>query len=374
KPLHELTRTKQKFIWTSDAATAFEHLKRLEENHLQLHAFRNGLPIKITTDASNVAVGVVLWQQYEDGWHPVIYRSQSLTPPQMNWSTGDKELYAIRFAVKKLRFYLHRQPSILIETDHKNLVNIFDKQDLTAKQSRWLEDMIGYNLVVNYIKGLNNEVADFLSRLPLYQAAAFETDIPLVEAQVNSLVIFPQPSWMQKIHAASEMDEFIQKVKNNLNSTKYKRYSVHPETNLLYFENRLVVPQELLPELLDNFHTSNLAGHPGINRMQAWLSQKFYFPRMTQIIHDYVTSCETCCRANAPNRTLGLLQAPEIPLSRWSHIAADIVSGFTPVTFEGRTVNAVLVIVDIFSSHVHFHLLNTKHSGTDLIQILLHHH
>ncbi|PAL11899.1 hypothetical protein B8W92_11645, partial [Moraxella osloensis] len=24
--------------------------------------------------------------------------------------------------------------------------------------------------------------------------------------------------------------------------------------------------------------------------------------------------------------------------------------------------------------HVHFHLLNTKHSGTDLIQILLHHH
>lgn len=120
---------------------------------------------------------------------------------------------------------------------------------------------------------------------------------------------------MVKTITCHATDEFIQKVKSHL-TDKNCKYSFNKETQLLYYENRLVVPDSLIQELLDYFHTSNLAGHAGMNRMQLWLFSHFYFPNMTKIIHDYVSSCEVCCRANAPNKTLGLLQSPHIPLVR----------------------------------------------------------
>ncbi|GMM46840.1 hypothetical protein DAPK24_034150 [Pichia kluyveri] len=73
--------------------------------------------------------------------------------------------------------------------------------------------------------------------------------------------------------------------------------------------------------------------------MQKWLSKHFYFPRMFPIIEEYVESGKTC---NPPNRTLGLMQQPTIPITRWSHISMDIVSGFTSTNFQGREVDSAL--------------------------------
>jgi len=71
---------------------------------------------------------------------------------------------------------------------------------------------------------------------------------------------------------------------------------------------------------------------------------------------------------------MSTLQQPELPTRRWSHIAIDIVNGFPSVTYNNSTVNAVLVIIDIFSSHVHFHPINFSFSGSDLAHLLLHQH
>ena len=100
--------------------------------------------------------------------------------------------------------------------------------------------------------------------------------------------------------------------------------------------------------------------------MQKWLSKHFYFPRMFPIIEEYVESGKTCNRVNPPNRTLGLMQQPTIPITRWSHISMDIVSGFTSTSFQGREVDSALVILDIFSNRVHFYPISNKLSGEDI--------
>ena len=371
-PLYEILKESNtsKFIWTEEATESFEALKKLEENQLALHAFNPKLKTKLTTDASEVAVGAVLWQESEDIWHPVFYRSYTFSSVQKRWNTKDKELYAIKMAVEKLRFYITAVQSVIIETDHKNLVSFFKREELTAKQARWLEDLVGYNLTIQYLPGKNNQIADYLSRWPTYTKSGIPP-LPNEEAYLNHITITPHQKWINKLIESYEDDEYCAKIIDKLSDNKYNDFYRAHDTNYLYYKNRLVIPQKYIQQVLDDFHSNCLSGHPGINRMQKWLSKHFYFPRMYPIIEEYVKSCETCNRVNPPNRTLGLMQQPTIPVTRWSHISMDIVSGFTSTSFQGREVDSALVVLDIFSNRVHFYPISNKFSGVDISKYLL---
>lgn len=98
---------------------------------------------------------------------PILYRSTSLTASQRNWSTLDKEFYALRIAIRKFKFYIHQVDSVKVEVDHKNLIPLLQNPDPSEKHSRWRTDMQGSNLIISYIEGIKNEVADYLSRFPV---------------------------------------------------------------------------------------------------------------------------------------------------------------------------------------------------------------
>ena len=60
-PLYGLTNKEAKFDWSTECQEEFDNLLHAEEKLVTLHVFTPGNPIKLTTDASNVAVGAVLW-------------------------------------------------------------------------------------------------------------------------------------------------------------------------------------------------------------------------------------------------------------------------------------------------------------------------
>ena len=64
------------------------------------------LPFEIMCDASDYAVGAVLGQTNDKKHHAVAYASKTLTGPQLNYATTEKELLAIVFAIDKFRSYL----------------------------------------------------------------------------------------------------------------------------------------------------------------------------------------------------------------------------------------------------------------------------
>lgn len=166
QPLYHLLKKGVRFDWTDACEHSFNKLKKLEAAYMSLNTFQQGLPVKITTDASNVAVGAVLWQQFGNEWRHVMYRSVSLTASQRNWSTLDKEFYAIRIVARKFKFYINQVKDVYLETDPEAILSIVKKVDLTIKHARWLGDLIGLNLIVKHISGEKNEVADYLSRIP----------------------------------------------------------------------------------------------------------------------------------------------------------------------------------------------------------------
>ena len=57
-------------------------------------------------DASDYDVGVVLGQTKDKKHHAIAYASKTLTRPQLNYATTEKELLAVVFAINKFRSYL----------------------------------------------------------------------------------------------------------------------------------------------------------------------------------------------------------------------------------------------------------------------------
>jgi hypothetical protein len=71
-------------------------------------------------DASDYAMGAVLGQTKDRKHHAIAYASKTLSRPQLNYATTEKELLAIVFAVDKFRSYLVGA-KVIVHTDHAAL-------------------------------------------------------------------------------------------------------------------------------------------------------------------------------------------------------------------------------------------------------------
>ena len=118
-------------------------------------------PIRLYTDASDYGIGGVLFQIINTVWRPIAFGSKSLSATQINWSTI-LEAYAI-FYWCQLLDYLIRDRKFTIHTDHINLT--YMKQNPTSMVARWFIAMQEPNCTVHFVKRIDNELADALSRL-----------------------------------------------------------------------------------------------------------------------------------------------------------------------------------------------------------------
>ena len=82
-------------------------------------------------DASDYAIGAVLGQRKDKKPYVIYYASRTLNSAQMNYTTTEKELLAVVFALDKFRSYLIGVP-IVVFTDHVALKYLLSKKDAKA--------------------------------------------------------------------------------------------------------------------------------------------------------------------------------------------------------------------------------------------------
>ena len=124
------------------------------------------LPFEVMCDASDFAIGVVLGQREEEKPYVIHYARKTLNEAQRNYTTTKKELLAIVFALDKFCAYLVGS-FIVVFTDHSTLKYLLTKQDAKARLIRWILLLKEFNLQIKDKKGVENVVADHLSRLAI---------------------------------------------------------------------------------------------------------------------------------------------------------------------------------------------------------------
>ena len=71
----------------------------------------------------------------------IYYSSRTLDSAQCNYTTTEKEMYAVVFALEKLRPYL-LGVKVTVYSDHSALKHLLEKKDSKPRLIRWMLSLI----------------------------------------------------------------------------------------------------------------------------------------------------------------------------------------------------------------------------------------
>jgi hypothetical protein len=164
QPLTHFLAKDAPFILTDECLEAFHTLKKALVSTPVIQSPNWHLPFKIMCDASDYAVGAMLGQSKDKKQYAISYASKTLTGPQLNYTTTEKELLVAVFAIEKFRSYLVGA-KVIVYIDHAALKYLLMKKDAKPRLIRWILLLQEFDLEIRDKKGVEHLVADHLSRL-----------------------------------------------------------------------------------------------------------------------------------------------------------------------------------------------------------------
>ncbi|KAM2097168.1 hypothetical protein COP2_019814 [Malus domestica] len=128
QPLCRLLQKDVSFEFNEACEKAFKHLKELLTTAPIITPPDWSIPFELMCDASDYALGAVLGQRKNKHSHVIYYASRTLNDAQLNYSTTEKELLAVVFALDKFRSYLIGT-KVIVFTNHAALKYLFTKKE-----------------------------------------------------------------------------------------------------------------------------------------------------------------------------------------------------------------------------------------------------
>ncbi|MCP4345568.1 MAG: DDE-type integrase/transposase/recombinase [Desulfobacterales bacterium] len=217
-----------------------------------------------------------------------------------------------------------------------------------------------YDYEVKYIKGQDNVVADFLSRVGEESAASTEPTLNDDDDSVTIAAIFGTDSEIshEMLLHESKIDKNLALVKKYLRSNwpsrkklpnvQIKKFfdcanEISEKDGLLFRGNRLIIPEKVCTWILSRLHD----GHPGIVRMKQLYRELYYWPRGSTEVEEFVNSCHACAESGKSNYQekvpTGAIEPPEAP---WQRICIDITGPFWTAP---KHEEYIVIVMDYFS-------------------------
>ena len=101
KPLNQLLKKDQKFIWSKEQEAAFLEVKKAFQKADKLFTIEEGWKFVVQTDASLSGIGARLYQINGDKQSTIAYASRMLKDTEIKYTTTEIEALAVLYAVDK---------------------------------------------------------------------------------------------------------------------------------------------------------------------------------------------------------------------------------------------------------------------------------
>ena len=288
--------------WNDECQQSFENILLGIKNSITLCYDDPELPLILSTDASQQHAGACLEQPVSSDFvqrKPLAFFSKALPKTKTTRSAFNRELCALRMALQYFRHRI-RGRRLIIYTDHKSLVQAF--QNGTGQHSpleiAWLDEVHEYFPELRYIKGSNNQVADFLSR-------------PVTTQKVHTVSVIqsqdPLPCSENRI--STQLIKDLQDIEQpNANDIKNKNIVITQRQCLtdegtevsiigvICQENdsfRPFVPKQLRAIVFQIFHKPI---HSGSEKTIELVARHYYWPSMVEDITHWASHCPKCQR------------------------------------------------------------------------------
>jgi hypothetical protein len=329
EPLNRLTRKDEEFVWGEEQEAAFQSLKRVvssdpviaEPDFYDLEK----RPLIIVSDASGVAIGGVLEQEKEDGKrHPIRFESRTFNKKERDYSMVKKECLAVVYNLKVFRPYIFGAKFIL-EIDAKVVVhwiNSINVPDPTV--ARWIAFIRSHDMEVRHVPSEKNH-ADALSRMP-NETQDLDVDGSDMDDTVDAVLMLKvdeeevEEPGCRVFVMEGKLDGEFKKIADYLSTLQkpedmseeeFKKIKMKSQNYVVQFgflflkpgrildiPRRVICLEEEKKRILAECHEGVIGGHRGRDATIKKISQRYYWPGITEDVDQFVKTCSRCQYAN----------------------------------------------------------------------------
>ena len=130
EPLRQLLKKENARVWTPSHEKSFRDIKTALSTTPVLAHYDSKLETRVSTHASKIGLGGVLFQRNGQNWKPVMFVSIFMTSTEQRYAQIEKEALAVTWACEKFADFLIGLHSFKVETGHKTLVPLLQKKSL----------------------------------------------------------------------------------------------------------------------------------------------------------------------------------------------------------------------------------------------------
>ena len=313
--------------WNTAHQLAFERLKQRLTDAPILQQVDTSKPFILETDASDFAIGACLLQTGDDGKrHPVAFHSRKLHDAELRYPVHEKELLAIKEALRTWGYYLDNGTEITVLTDHESLKYMNTIRRPSRRLARWIAEFQEWKLKIKYRRGSEAIVPDALSRRPDYMLNVMRG-------------LAPHEEYVQF------MEEYL--LKGTLPQNEFAELVRLEGPHFLIQEGRLVrriaegvttpyLEWEFRGDFIQRMHEEY--GHLSQRGMRDLVRTHAWWPKLDQDVQEFVKSCPNCqiAQRQRPGQDREYAQLPTPrniePFQRWG---IDLI-GRLPKTKDGN--------------------------------------